>query len=196
MALVDVIIGYAKGAQGDVGPQGPEGPQGPQGPQGPLPTLVNNALSTTPGVAALDAAMGKTLQDHIDTTNSNLSVIGNVYSNNPPSYVSCDSGISKEIAVLTLPVGTYIISCYVSWSDVLRGGGRRIHIRQGDYYNSFVIASNGADDFANDASPMEQSASGIVVLTTESKIKLWATQTSGGNLSVDSAAFLKAVRIK
>lgn len=72
MALVDVIIGYAKGAQGDVGPQGPEGPQGPQGPQGPLPTLVNNALSTTPGVAALDAAMGKTLQDHIDTTNSNL----------------------------------------------------------------------------------------------------------------------------
>jgi hypothetical protein len=72
MALVDVIIGYAKGAQGDVGPQGPTGPQGPEGPQGPLPSLVNNALSTTPGVAALDAAMGKTLQDHIDTTNSNL----------------------------------------------------------------------------------------------------------------------------
>lgn len=72
MALVDVIIGYAKGAQGDVGPQGPTGPQGPEGPQGPLPPLVNNALATTAGVAALDAVMGKTLQDQITQTNSNL----------------------------------------------------------------------------------------------------------------------------
>lgn len=191
-----ILIGNIKGPKGDTGPQGPQGNMGPQGPQGPLPPLVNNALATTSGIAALDAVMGKTLQDQITTANSNLSMIGDTYSVSPPSYVSCDSGISKEIAMLTLPVGTYIISCYVSWSDVLRGGGRRIHIRQGDYYNSFVIASNGADDFANDASPMEQSASGIVVLTTESKIKLWATQTSGGNLSVDSAAFLKAVRIK
>lgn len=160
-----------------------------------LKTAISNQQINDPNKVAGNALVYSIGQD-ITTLNSNLSVIGNVYSNNPPSYVSCDSGISKEIAVLTLPVGTYIISCYVSWSDVLRGGGRRIHIRQGDYYNSFVIASNGADDFANDASPMEQSASGIVVLTTESKIKLWATQTSGGNLSVDSAAFLKAVRIK
>lgn len=77
MALVDVIIGYAKGAQGDVGPQGPTGPQGPEGPQGPLPPLVNNALATTAGVAALDAVMGKTLQDQITQTNSNLALKAN-----------------------------------------------------------------------------------------------------------------------
>jgi hypothetical protein len=34
--------------------------------------LVNNALATTAGIAPLDSAMGKTLQDQITTTNSNL----------------------------------------------------------------------------------------------------------------------------
>lgn len=37
--------------------------------------LVNNALATTAGVAPLDSAMGKTLQDQITTTNSNLTGI-------------------------------------------------------------------------------------------------------------------------
>ena len=35
--------------------------------------LINNALATEAGVAALDAAMGKTLQDQITQQNSNLS---------------------------------------------------------------------------------------------------------------------------
>lgn len=35
MAMVDVIIGYAKGAKGDIGPQGPAGAQGPKGDTGP-----------------------------------------------------------------------------------------------------------------------------------------------------------------
>lgn len=142
------------------------------------------------------AALVYALKQSLDATNSNLSVIGDVSSVSPPSYVSCDSGISKEITMLTLPAGVYVISASLSWSDTIRGGGRRMHIRQGDYYNSLVIASDGADDFANDAAPMEQSASGIVVLPTGSNIKLWATQTSGSNLSVGSTAFLKAVRIK
>lgn len=33
--MVDVIIGYAKGAKGDIGPQGPAGAQGPKGDTGP-----------------------------------------------------------------------------------------------------------------------------------------------------------------
>lgn len=33
--MVDVIIGYAKGAKGDIGPQGPAGAQGPKGNTGP-----------------------------------------------------------------------------------------------------------------------------------------------------------------
>lgn len=38
----------------------------------PMTSLINNALATVPGVAALDATMGKTLQDQITLLNSNL----------------------------------------------------------------------------------------------------------------------------
>ncbi|OUQ12406.1 hypothetical protein B5E84_18950 [Lachnoclostridium sp. An14] len=68
--MARILIGNIKGPQGEQGPQGVQGPVGPQGPQGPLPPLVNNALATEAGVAALDAAMGKTLQDQI-TDNKN-----------------------------------------------------------------------------------------------------------------------------
>lgn len=68
--MARILIGNIKGPQGEQGPQGAQGPVGPQGPQGPLPPLVNNALATEAGVAALDAAMGKTLQDQI-TNNKN-----------------------------------------------------------------------------------------------------------------------------
>lgn len=67
-----ILIGNIKGPQGAQGIQGPQGPVGPQGPQGLMPELINNALATDAGVAALDAVMGKTLQDQIDQTNSNL----------------------------------------------------------------------------------------------------------------------------
>ena len=68
--MARILIGNIIGPQGEQGPQGVQGPVGPQGPQGPLPPLVNNALATEAGVAALDAAMGKTLQDQI-TNNKN-----------------------------------------------------------------------------------------------------------------------------
>lgn len=63
--MARILIGNIKGPKGDTGPRGPQGATGPQGPQGPLPPLVNNALATEAGVSALDAAMGKTLQDQI-----------------------------------------------------------------------------------------------------------------------------------
>ena len=68
-----ILIGNIKGPQGAQGIQGPQGPVGPQGPQGPMPELINNALATQAGVAALDAAMGKFLQDQINKQNSNSS---------------------------------------------------------------------------------------------------------------------------
>ena len=63
--MARILIGNIKGPKGDTGAQGPQGATGPQGPQGPLPPLVNNALATEAGVSALDAVMGKTLQDQI-----------------------------------------------------------------------------------------------------------------------------------
>ena len=70
--MARILIGNVKGPKGDTGLQGIQGEIGPAGPQGPLPPLVNNALATTAGVAALDAVMGKTLQDQITEQNSNL----------------------------------------------------------------------------------------------------------------------------
>lgn len=67
-----ILIGNIKGPQGAQGIQGPQGPVGATGPQGPMPDLVNNALATEAGVAALDAVMGKTLQDQITDLNSNI----------------------------------------------------------------------------------------------------------------------------
>lgn len=73
--MARILIGNIKGPQGDTGPQGEQGGIGPAGPQGPLPPLANNALATEAGVAALDAAMGKTLQDQITQQNSNLTAL-------------------------------------------------------------------------------------------------------------------------
>ena len=71
--MARILIGNIKGPKGDTGPQGKQGPTGPQGPKGdtgPMPALINNAATTSAGVGALDAAMGKTLSDQIAVLNS------------------------------------------------------------------------------------------------------------------------------
>ena len=73
--MARILIGNIKGPKGDTGPQGKQGPTGPQGPKGdtgPMPALINNAATTSAGVGALDAAMGKTLSDQIAVLNSEL----------------------------------------------------------------------------------------------------------------------------
>lgn len=67
-----ILIGNIKGPMGQQGKQGIQGTIGPVGPQGPLPPLTNTALATVAGVSALDAVMGKTLQDQITKANSDL----------------------------------------------------------------------------------------------------------------------------
>lgn len=79
--MARILIGNIKGPKGDTGAKGATGPQGPAGPQGPLPPLTNNALATTPGVSALDAVMGKTLQKQIDDANSDLVAINHNFAN-------------------------------------------------------------------------------------------------------------------
>lgn len=71
----EIGIQGSKGDQGEAGPQGPKGATGATGPQGPIgvtPTLAAN-LTTTVAGKALDATMGKVLNDKITSTNSNLS---------------------------------------------------------------------------------------------------------------------------
>ena len=71
--MARILIGNIKGPQGDRGQQGERGPQGAQGVPGTTPALVNNALATQTGVAALDAVMGKTLMDKINTISRQMS---------------------------------------------------------------------------------------------------------------------------
>ena len=88
--MARILIGNIKGPKGDTGAKGATGPQGPAGPQGPLPPLTNNALATQAGVSALDAVMGKTLDEKIGKVNSDLTVkdvTAHFYKNAPVSYV-------------------------------------------------------------------------------------------------------------
>ena len=76
--MAEILIGNIKGPQGakgdkgDKGDTGPQGPAGPQGATGPMPALVNGFTTTEAGIAALDAAAGKTLKDEVTQLNSDL----------------------------------------------------------------------------------------------------------------------------
>ena len=80
--MARIFIGNIKGPKGDTGARGATGPQGATGATGPMPPLTNNALATTPGVSALDAVMGKTLDEKI----------GGVISDLAASSVKCVDG--------------------------------------------------------------------------------------------------------
>lgn len=100
--MARILIGNIKGPKGDTGPQGEQGPVGPQGPQGPLPPLVNNALSTEAGVAALDAVMGKTLQDQITQVNSDIQERVVFRQNNKDINVSVNANNDNRVYINAL----------------------------------------------------------------------------------------------
>lgn len=78
-----------QGPQGDEGPQGPQGetgPQGPQGIQGPLPPLIDNYLATESGKAALDAIVGKLLDERLTAAEKSLTQLNSEAFFVPVSY--------------------------------------------------------------------------------------------------------------
>ena len=102
--MARILIGNIKGPQGDRGQQGERGPQGAQGVPGATPALVNNALATQAGVAALDAVMGKTLSDKIGQVFQNRGQISwrgeakqiGIYSNDPSNPWDMPQGEEKH----------------------------------------------------------------------------------------------------
>lgn len=93
-----ILIGNIKGPQGAQGIQGPQGPVGATGPQGPMPDLVNNALATEAGVAALDAVMGRTLQEQITQLNSNSLINRGKL-----------SGVNTDTEIISLETGIFTV---------------------------------------------------------------------------------------
>ena len=86
------------GPQGDRGIQGIQGPIGPIGPQGPLPPLMANYLATAAGQGALDAYMGKLIDQRLtDLMNKYTQLNGDL----KVKYfdVSCQSGKTETTEV-------------------------------------------------------------------------------------------------
>lgn len=97
-----------QGIQGETGPQGPQGiqgekgdtgPQGPQGIQGPLPPLIANYLATESGKAALDAIVGKLLDERLTAAEKSLTQLNSDFFNRIDA---------TKISLLTQPSGTTI----------------------------------------------------------------------------------------
>lgn len=146
------------------------------------------------GTTNISAIGGGTVTGAISSLNSNLSVIGTVYTVSPASYVSCNNGNSTLICSLNnLPAGTYVVTGNLLWGNTVRGGYREVTIRNGNYFNSKLITGLCLED--NDTIDQLLSCGSIIKLVTKSSITMWARQGSGYNLSVDSGAELTAVRI-
>ena len=104
---------------------------------------------------------------------------------------STTSGNSTQVFALSLTAGTWLIESQVTW--VANTTGRRIQsIRQGDYYNSPMLAENS--NMASEEGTTSQNCVGIVAITTTQNITVWVTQSSGGNLNV--GVTVKAIRFK
>ena len=119
--MARIFIGNIKGPKGDTGARGATGPQGATGATGPMPPLTNNALATTPGVSALDAVMGKTLDEKIGGVISDLD---NITSANtllytfkylPPSFLDNPNSHFKVSGWTAVP--------YLSLSNTATGAG-------------------------------------------------------------------------
>lgn len=131
-----------KGDKGGTGPAGPQGPIGPAGPQGPLPPLTNNALTTVAGVSALDAAMGKTLQDQIDTQNRDLGgakITDNVYNSVPAGGATSIYGKTIE---MTKGTDTYYLTINAEKELLV---GFRNNPNEANIWKKYVSTSDFAD---------------------------------------------------
>ena len=141
--MARILIGNIKGPQGDRGQQGERGPQGAQGVTGTTPALVNNALATQAGVAALDAVMGKTLSDKIEhvfqirgqiTWRGELNQIG-IYNNDPNNVWDMPQGEEKNFYLVVLAqlpawqIPVFAIGMYSGsiWKGFMRHPGSGNH---------------------------------------------------------------------
>lgn len=79
--MARILIGNIKGPQGPQGEKGDTGPQGPQGIQGPLPPLIANYLATESGKAALDAIVGKMLDERLTQAEGKITQLNSDFNN-------------------------------------------------------------------------------------------------------------------
>lgn len=113
-----------QGIQGETGPQGPQGiqgekgdtgPQGPQGIQGPLPPLIANYLATESGKAALDAIVGKMLDERLKAAEKSITQLNSELTKKLNFVVinakseNTDEGIKNDL--------------FANWNNIPNGSG-------------------------------------------------------------------------
>lgn len=132
-----ILIGNIKGPQGAQGIQGPQGPVGATGPQGPMPPLINNALATEAGVAALDAAMGKNFQDQITQLNSDSLI-------NRGKIAS----ISTDTEIISLETGVFTVQLSGTQSYIPSNWGNLTIYDTGEFpYKRFEFVSTDGNAY-------------------------------------------------
>ena len=160
-----------QGIQGETGPQGTQGiqgekgdtgPQGPQGIQGPLPPLIANYLATESGKAALDAIVGKLLDERLTAAeksltqlNSDIPVLRKIWFDDTSAsdikeLLKAKCGLIQKNK---LGDGLYIITG--GWSTQNFGFtigqkyGGTIRIAFFDFYNIYQATSSTDDSLSN-----------------------------------------------
>lgn len=169
--MARIFIGNIKGPKGDTGARGATGPQGATGATGPMPPLTNNALATTPGVSALDAVMGKTLDEKIGGVISDLAnfrnAVGADYWSSVESINISANNWATGTKKITLPPGRYIVIAHAEFPPgenvgTLSVAGSGIAERQQSFYGSMLIRRVTTTFFE------------IVTSQKELKVTLWS----------------------
>ena len=143
-----------QGIQGETGPQGPQGiqgekgdtgPQGPQGIQGPLPPLIANYLATESGKAALDAIVGKLLDERLTAAEKSLTQL-----NSEASTHLKESGSENDFCATFQPRYQYHTNAnYMLANGIYKTGKTGLNLPFEGYW--IIITFNTSNDFGNNS---------------------------------------------
>ena len=143
-----------QGIQGETGPQGPQGiqgekgdtgPQGPQGIQGPLPPLIANYLATESGKAALDAIVGKLLDERLTAAEKSLTQL-----NSEASTHLKESGSGNGFCAAFQSRYQYNTNTnYMLANGIYKTGKTGLNLPFESYW--IIITFNTSNDFGNNS---------------------------------------------
>lgn len=141
-----------QGIQGETGPQGPQGiqgekgdtgPQGPKGIQGPLPPLIANYLATESGKAALDAIVGKLLDERLTAAEKSLTQLNSEAS----SHLIASGSENSFCAAFQSRYQYYNNVNYMLASGIYKTGKTGLNLPFEGYW--IIITFNTSNDLGN-----------------------------------------------
>lgn len=143
-----------QGIQGETGPQGPQGiqgekgdtgSQGPQGIQGPLPPLIANYLATESGKAALDAIVGKLLDERLTAAEKSLTQLNSEAS----SHLIASGSENGFCAAFQSRYQYNTNANYMLANGIYKTGKTGLNLPFEGYW--IIITFNTSNDFGNNS---------------------------------------------